>query len=131
VASIRGTTFDIQAAGVVKVYVGSMVVVWVDPKTKAIMTQTVMGGQAYEIGNNQVSFIESEEMDEFEQLSTLYLLPSQLVAPAPTMLASDRTVVGMSPVGANPGSIPSPPPQEASSGYEGTMLFGPPPVPRP
>jgi len=107
VVSIRGTMFDIEAAGIVKVYVGSMVVVWVDPKTQAIMSQTVIGGQAYEIGNTEISFISPENMDEFEQLE-MYLLPNQMVVPAPTMLASDRTVVGMSPVGANPGTIPNP-----------------------
>src|SRR5262245_58910361 len=31
VAGVRGTLFDIQAIGIVKVFVGSMVVAWVDP----------------------------------------------------------------------------------------------------
>src|SRR5215831_18015256 len=55
VAGIRGTLFVIQAIGIVKVFVGSMVVAWVDPKTQNVTTQTVMGGQAYDAPNNQVS----------------------------------------------------------------------------
>ena len=53
VAGVRGTLFDIQAIGIVKVYVGSMVVAWVDPKTQNVTTQTIMGGQAYDAPNNQ------------------------------------------------------------------------------
>jgi hypothetical protein len=109
VAQVRGTLFDIQAVGIVKVYIGSLVVAWVDPRTQQVSTQTIMGGQSYEVAANQVSLLSADNMHEFSQLSDA-LLPGQLVVPSPTMLATDRTVIGMSPVGANPAHIPNPEP---------------------
>ncbi len=126
VAGIRGTLYDIQAIGIVKVYIGSMVVAWVDPKTQKVTTQTVLGGQSYDAPSNQVSLLPPESISELEQLAET-LLVTQFV-PEPTTLASDHTMIGMSPVGANPGSIPvSQPPREVG-GVGGTMLFGPPPI---
>lgn len=107
VAGVRGTLFDIQAIGIVKVYIGSMVVAWVDPKTQNVTTQTVMGGQAYDAPNNQVSPLSPATMSELEAVSM-----AMLVAPGgvtvPTSLAFDHTAIGMSPVGANPASVPGP-----------------------
>ena len=103
VAGVRGTLFDIQAIGIVKVYIGSMVVAWVDPKTQNVTTQTVMGGQSYDAPNNQISPLTPAAMSELEELAaTLLVSPS---VGAPTTLASDHTVVGMSPVGANPATV--------------------------
>jgi hypothetical protein len=104
VAGVRGTLFDIQAIGIVKVYVGSMVVAWVDPKTQNVTTQTVMGGQSYDAPNNQVSPLSAASMGELQELGGALLVTQGVVTP--TTLASDKTVVGMSPVGANPASIP-------------------------
>jgi hypothetical protein len=103
VAGVRGTLFDIQAIGIVKVYIGSMVVAWVDPKTQNVTTQTVMGGQSYDAPNNQISPLTPAAMSELEELAgTLLVSPT---VGAPTTLASDHTVVGMSPVGANPADV--------------------------
>jgi hypothetical protein len=107
VAGVRGTLFDIQAIGIVKVYVGSMVVAWVDPKTQNVTTQTVMGGQAYDAPNNQISPLSAASMSEFQALS-VSLIVGGGEAVTPTTLAVDHTVVGMSPVGANPNSVPTP-----------------------
>jgi len=107
VAQVRGTLFDIQATGIVKVYIGSLVVAWVDPQTQRVVTQSVMGGQAYDAPANVVSILSSDNMGEFDQLS-MALLPNPLVVPSPTMLATDRTVIGLSPVGAEAGSIATP-----------------------
>jgi hypothetical protein len=106
VAGVRGTLFDIQAIGIVKVYVGSMVVAWVDPRTQNVTTQTVMGGQQYDASNNQVSPLSAASMGELQELGMTMLVTQVVVTP--TSLASDETVVGMSPVGANPASIPVP-----------------------
>jgi len=103
VAGVRGTLFDIQATGIVKVYVGSMVVAWVDPKTQNVTTQTVMGGQSYDAANNQVSPLSAASMGELQELGMAMLVTQNVVAPV--SLASDHTVVGMSPIGANPASI--------------------------
>jgi len=105
-AGVRGTLFDIQAIGIVKVYVGSMVVAWVDPKTQNVTTQTVMGGQAYDAPNNQVSPLSAATMGELQALSLALMVGGGEVTPA--SLASDRTVIGMSPVGANPNTLPAP-----------------------
>jgi len=99
VAGVRGTLFDIQAVGIVKVYVGSMVVAWVDPRTQNVTTQTVMGGQSYDASNNQVTPLSAAAMGELQELG-MSLLVTQVVV-TPTSLASDETVIGMSPVGAN------------------------------
>jgi hypothetical protein len=104
VAGVRGTLFDIQAIGIVKVYVGSMVVAWVDPKTQNVTTQTVMGGQSYDASNNQVAPLSAASMGELQELGMAMIVTQNVVAPV--SLASDHTVVGMSPVGANPSSIP-------------------------
>jgi hypothetical protein len=104
VAGVRGTLFDIQAIGIVKVYVGSMVVAWVDPKTQNVTTQTVMGGQSYDASANQMSPLSPASMSELQGLGAS-LLVGQGVGTT-TTLASDHTVVGMSPVGANPNGLP-------------------------
>jgi hypothetical protein len=104
VAGIRGTIFDIQAAGVIKVYVGSMVVAWVDPATQQVTTQTVMGGQSYDVISKQVSLLPPESMSDLAELSAN--LQVGQISPAVTTLATDRTVVGMSPVGANSSTLP-------------------------
>jgi len=106
VAGIRGTVYDILAVGIVKVYVGSMVVAWVDSKTQNVTTQTVMGGQSYDAPNNQISPLSPASMAELEQLANTLLVTQ---GPSiPTNLASDHTVVGMSPVA---GIAPPAPPQ--------------------
>jgi hypothetical protein len=106
-AEVRGTLFDIQAVGIVRVYIGSLVVAWVDPKTQKVTTQIVMGGQLYDAPSNHVSLLSTESMEEFQQLS-LRLMEVQ-TAPSLMPVASDYTVIGMSPVGAEPGSTRSAP----------------------
>lgn len=108
VAGVRGTTYDIQSIGIVKVYIGSMVVAWVDPKTQNVTTQTVMGGQSYDAPSNQLTPLSPAAMSELEALAGS-LLVTEPGAGAPTTLASDHTVIGLSPVGASLDSIPSPP----------------------
>jgi len=98
VAGVRGTLFDVQAIGIIKVYIGSMVVAWVDPKAQNVTTQTVMGGQAYDAPSNQISPLSPASMSELEELAMALLVTP--VAVTPTSLAADHTVIGMSPVGA-------------------------------
>src|SRR5581483_11887396 len=106
VAGVRGTVFDLQAAGMIKLYVGSMVVASVDPATQKVTTQTLSAGQSYDVASNLISPLSAESMGELEELP-LELVGTQAV-PIPTILASDRTAIGMSPVGANPASLPLP-----------------------
>ncbi len=107
VAGVRGTVFDIQAVGIVKVYIGSIVVAWVDPQTQNVTTQTVMGGQAYDATLNHVTLLSADAMAELGETSSSVLV-AQAFPGSTTTLASDRTVIGMSPVGANPASLPVP-----------------------
>ncbi|SRR6266404_3001153 len=96
VAGIRGTVFDITAEGVVRVFVGSMVVAWVDPKTGNVITQVVMGGQSYDARTNQITPISEPEMQSFERL----VVSLRFFEPVTeTMLASDKTIINISPVG--------------------------------
>jgi hypothetical protein len=127
VAGVRGTVFDIQAAGIIKVYLGSMVVAWVDPQTQKVTTQTITGGQSYDVSTSQFSALPTESMDELGQLTSGILVPA--VFPTLTTLAVDRTAISMSPVGANPASVPAPvqsPPSEG--GVVITYQNPPPPV---
>jgi hypothetical protein len=95
VAGIRGTVFDISAEGVVRVFVGSMVVAWVDSKSGNVVTQVVMGGQQYDARSNQISPISEPDMQMFEHLVASMRVST---AVAPTNLALDRTIVTVSPV---------------------------------
>lgn len=95
VAGIRGTVFDISAEGVVRVFVGSMVVAWVDSKSGNVVTQVVMGGQQYDARSNQISPISEPDMQMFEHLVASMRVS---VAAAPINLALDRTIVTVSPV---------------------------------
>jgi len=107
VAGVRGTTYDIQSIGIIKVYIGSMVVAWVDPKTQNVTTQTVMSGQSYDAPNNQLTPLSPASMDELQAIAlSLFITPGNT---SPTSLASDKTVIGMSPVGASVDSIPAAP----------------------
>lgn len=128
VAGVRGTVFDIQATGLVRVYVGSLVVAWVDPTTQNVTTQTVMGGQAYDASLNRVTLLSMDSISELGQLSSSLLVVQPY--PASTTLAPDRTVVGMSPVGANPATLPTPVPLSSveSSGVGLTEVGATPPV---
>jgi hypothetical protein len=96
VAGVRGTVFDITADGVVRVFVGSMVVAWVDSKTGNVVTQVVMGGQQYDARSNQISPIAEADMQAFDHM----VGSMRFAAPvAPTTLASDKTLLNVSPVG--------------------------------
>jgi len=95
VAGIRGTVFDITADGVVRVFVGSMVVAWVDSKTGNVVTQVVMGGQQYDARTNQITPISEPDMQMFEHLvSSMRFFETA----TQTTLARDRTIVTVSPV---------------------------------
>jgi hypothetical protein len=96
VAGIRGTVFDITADGVVRVFIGSMVVAWVDSKSGNVVTQVVMGGQQYDARTNQITPIAEPDMQTFERL----VASMRFVAAAvPSTLASDKTIINVSPVG--------------------------------
>lgn len=109
VAGVRGTVFDIQAVGIVKVYIGSMVVAWVDPQTQNVTTETVMGGQVYDATLNHVAVLSTDSLAELGESSSSLLVALPFPG-STTTLASDRTVIGISPVGANPASLPTPVP---------------------
>ena len=90
VAGIRGTLYDIYAEGIVKIFVGSAVAAAVDAKTGNVTTQTVMGGQQYDMRTNQLTPISQSDMSDLASLAGI-LKPVESVAP--TVLASDKTIV--------------------------------------
>jgi len=97
VAGIRGTVFDISAEGVVRVFVGSMVVAWVDAKTGNVVTQVVMGGQQYDARSDQITPISEPDMQMFDRLVASMRFATPV---AQVTLARDRTIETVSPVGA-------------------------------
>lgn len=106
VAGIRGTLYDIYAEGVVKVRIGSVVLAWVDPKSGNVVTQVVSGGQAYDARTGQVTPLSPTELNGMDTVSASMKFVQ--VTPV-TTIASDRTIVNVSPVGP-PFHPPGPPP---------------------
>jgi hypothetical protein len=95
VCGIRGALYDVYAEGIVKVYVGSAVAAAVDSKSGNVTTQTVMGGQQYDMRSNQITPISPVDMSTMDSL-VVALTPA--VVTAPIVLASDKTIITVSPV---------------------------------
>jgi FecR-like protein len=95
VAGIRGTLYDIYAEGIIKIFVGSAVAAAVDSKSGNVTTQTVMGGQQYDMRSNQITPISAADMSTVDALVAA-LTPT--ITAAPTVLASDKTIITVSPV---------------------------------
>lgn len=95
VAGIRGTLYDIYAEGIIKIFVGSAVAAAVDGKSGNVTTQTVMGGQQYDMRTNQLTPISSADMGTLDSLVVLLTVP-QVVGPI--VQASDKTIINISPV---------------------------------
>ena len=93
VVGIRGTLYDISAEGIVKIFVGSAVAAAVDGKSGNVTTQTVMGGQQYDMRSNQITPIPQAEVSAVTSISAEMMVVS---ATAPVILASDKTVVPLS-----------------------------------
>ncbi|HTL57061.1 MAG TPA: FecR domain-containing protein [Candidatus Limnocylindrales bacterium] len=93
VVGIRGALYDISAEGIVKVFVGSAVAAAVDSKSGNVTTQTVMGGQQYDMRSNQVTPIPQAEISAITSISASMLVVSTT---APVILASDKTVIPLS-----------------------------------
>jgi hypothetical protein len=120
IAGIRGTVFDIQAVGIIKVFVGSMVVAWVDPRTQKVTTQTITGGQSYDANTKEVGLLSLDSTGVMDEVSLA--LVQGIGTPPAIPLAADRTMIGMSPVGANPDSIPAATtPPSVTAGEVGTF----------
>ncbi len=103
VAGIRGTLYDLTSDGVVQVYVGSVVLAWVDPKSGQVTTQVVMGGQQYDARTAQLTPLPESAMRSLQAIS----LTLRFVQPAPpAMYTPDRTIQFLSPVGTLNRSVP-------------------------
>ena len=94
VLGIRGTLYDAYADGLVKIFVGSAVAAAVDGKSGNVTTQTVMGGQQYDMRTNQLSPISPSDMSNVDALVAA-LTPT--VAVVTTLMASDKTIITVSP----------------------------------
>lgn len=106
VAGVRGTLYDISAEGVVKVFVGSMVLAWVDPKSGNVTTQVIMGGQQYDARTGQITPVSAAEMGAFENIG---LAMRVVTTPTPITLANNLAVTPISPVGfSGTGPLPEP-----------------------
>jgi hypothetical protein len=95
VVGIRGALYDLYAEGIVKVFVGSAVAAAVDSKTGNVTTQTVMGGQQFDMRSNQVSPMSAADRATVDALMGALTVPQAVV---PTVLAYDKTVIDVSPV---------------------------------
>lgn len=105
VAGIRGTLYDVTAEGVVRVFVGSVVLAWVDPKGN-VVTQVVSGGQQYDARTGELTPLSQASMQNFDSL--MASLRYVQAVPTTTYVA-DKTTVNVSPVGP-PFHPPGPPP---------------------
>lgn len=114
VAGIRGTFYDITAEGIVKVYVGSVVVAWVNPQTGNVQTQVVMGGQQYDARTQTLTSIPQAEMETFNSLVGTVAVVG---VSEETTFASDKTIITVSPVeGPGPAPTATEPPPGIDSG---------------
>ncbi len=105
VAGIRGTLYDVTAEGVVRVFVGSVVLAWVDAKGN-VVTQVVSGGQQYDARTGELTPLSQASMQNFDRL----MVAMRYVQPTPmATYVADKTVVHVSPVGP-PFHPPGPPP---------------------
>jgi hypothetical protein len=93
VAGIRGTTYDISAEGVVKVFVGSVVLAYVGPDG-TVVTQVVMTLQQFDARTGVLSSLSDFDRDAFRRL--VAQLPSGFT-PAPRVLSTDKTLNFVSP----------------------------------
>jgi hypothetical protein len=95
VASVRGTVFELQAVGVVKVFNGSVMMAWVPQPGASVVTQMVVSGQKYDARTGEIKPLAPEDNAGLDRLST------DLVAfefNAPTGIAADQTFNSLSPV---------------------------------
>jgi len=92
VAGIRGTTFDITAEGVVKVYDGSVVIAIVSTDANGVQhtdTQVVNGGYQYDARTGKITELLPGERANFESIITelRYVVSGQ-----PTVVINDQTI---------------------------------------
>ena len=93
VCGIRGALYDISAEGIVKVVVGSAVAAAVDSKSGNVTTQTVMGGQQYDMRSNQITPLAQADISMLTNTSREMVVVATAV---PVILASDKTIVPLS-----------------------------------
>lgn len=105
VAGIRGTLYDVTSEGVVKVFVGSVVLAWVDGKGN-VVTQVVSGGQQYDARTGAITPLSQADMNQFNSLMAVM----RFVEPTPpTTFIVNQTIIEVSPVGPNVHGAGSPP----------------------
>ena len=95
VAGIRGGTYDITADGIIKVYVGSVVVATVDAKTGNVVTQVVSGGQQYDTRSNQLTPLSPADIQGGDIIVAGFRTAGVSAA---TTFAEDLTIVTVSPI---------------------------------
>jgi hypothetical protein len=105
VAGIRGTLYDVTAEGVVRVFVGSVVLAWVDAKGN-VVTQVVSGGQQYDARSGELTPLSHAAMQAFQNLSAALRYVQSTPA---TVFVVDKTIYNVSPVGP-PSNPPGPTP---------------------
>lgn len=90
VAGIRGTVYDISADGVVKVYVGSIVIAYVAPDG-TVVTQVISAGQQFDARTGQILTIPQSEITD--RLRTAVYGETRI-----TEFVVDHTIYYVSPV---------------------------------
>jgi hypothetical protein len=95
VASVRGTVFELQAVGVVKVFNGSVMMAWVPQPGANVVTQLVVSGQKYDARTGEIKPLAPDETAGLDRLVADLVA---FEAMAPTGIASDMTFNSLSPV---------------------------------
>jgi hypothetical protein len=107
VAGIRGTSYDIRADGVVRVFAGSVVVAYVGADGN-VVTQVVGANQQFDSRTGQVTPLAANAQDEFREFTMVAQGPG---AKVPTTFTFDHTVYVVSPQkGKGPPFVPPGPP---------------------
>jgi hypothetical protein len=108
VAGIRGTSYDISADGVVRVYAGTVVVAWAGDDGN-VTTQVVGANQQFDARTGQVTPLAADAKDKFREFSMV--AQGGGGANVPTTFTFDHTVYQVSPrKGKGPPFVPPGPP---------------------
>lgn len=100
VASIRGTTFELLAEGVVKCFTGSVMMAWVREPGANVVTQLVENHQKYDARTGEITPLPEDEGIAFDRLASELLVFEATSAPAG--ISSDLTFTALSPVEGTP-----------------------------
>ncbi len=100
VAGIRGTTYFISAAGILRVTSGSVVLAWVGADG-SVVTKVVNAGEQFDLRSGQLTPIMSSDLEQMKTVSDYFHFELGRNPPGTTFLRGDIGINFVSPIGGN------------------------------